>query len=55
MAEQIKTDNLIVHQEKAALYRLGMWLIDHRKASGKVLIFVPWWFGSASRMAKDPA
>jgi predicted RND superfamily exporter protein len=25
------TDNLIVHQEKAALYRLGQWLIDHRK------------------------
>ncbi|MBI2963961.1 MAG: MMPL family transporter [Deltaproteobacteria bacterium] len=24
-------DNLIVHQEKAALYRLGQWLIDHRK------------------------
>ncbi len=24
-------DKLIVHQEKAALYRLGQWLIDHRK------------------------
>src|SRR5437588_231080 len=33
MAEEtIKSDKLIVHQEKAALYRLGMWLIDHRKA-----------------------
>ena len=28
----LTTDKLIVHQEKAALYRLGQWLIDHRKA-----------------------
>jgi predicted RND superfamily exporter protein len=32
MAETISTDHLIVHQEKAALYRLGIWLIDHRKS-----------------------
>ncbi len=32
MADKIATENLVVHQEKAALYRLGMWLIDHRKS-----------------------
>ena len=36
MADEIKTENLIVHQEKAALYRLGMWLIDHRKSVAAV-------------------
>ena len=40
MAEEIKSDKLIVHQEKAALYRLGMWLIDHRK----VVAFVTYAF-----------
>src|SRR6266542_2741156 len=31
MAENTTDTKLIVHQEKAALYRLGQWLIDHRK------------------------
>jgi predicted RND superfamily exporter protein len=31
MAENTNDSKLIVHQEKAALYRLGQWLIDHRK------------------------
>jgi uncharacterized protein len=34
MAEN--NDNLVVHQEKAALYRLGQWLIDHRKVVATV-------------------
>ena len=36
MADKIATENLVVHQEKAALYRLGMWLIDHRKSVAMV-------------------
>jgi hypothetical protein len=31
MAENTTETKLVVHQEKAALYRLGQWLIDHRK------------------------
>src|SRR5713226_1597709 len=31
-----ENQNLIVHQEKAALYRLGQWLIDHRKSVAAV-------------------
>lgn len=31
MADIDTTNEQVVHQEKAALYRLGQWLIDHRK------------------------